>query len=89
MANEAQRFEDFNLNRQLYNAVEDAGYSTPTAIQQKAIPIILGGHNLIGIAQTGTGKTAAYLLPLLFKVKYPQGQYPRALILAPSKELVI
>ncbi len=89
MASEARQFEDFNLNRQLYNAIEDAGYFTPTSIQQKAIPIILGGHDLIGIAQTGTGKTAAYLLPLLYKVKFPQGQHPRALILAPSKELVI
>ena len=89
MVSEAKRFEDFNLNRQLYNAIEDVGYNFPTPIQQKAIPIILGGHDLIGIAQTGTGKTAAYLLPLLFKVKYPQGQFPRGLILAPSKELVI
>ncbi len=82
-------FEDFKLNRQLFNAIEDMGYKTPTPVQIKAIPPILGGHDLIGIAQTGTGKTAAYLLPLLFKIKYAQGQHPRALILAPTKELCI
>ncbi len=89
MANKIERFEDFKLNRQLFNAVEDLGYKVPTPIQQKSIPAILAGHDLIGIAQTGTGKTAAYLLPLLFKIKYAQGEIPRALILAPSKELTI
>jgi len=82
-------FEDFNLNRQLLNAVEEAGFKSPTEIQQKAIPLILGGQEVIGIAQTGTGKTAAYLLPILMKVKYAQGSEPRAVILAPTKELAI
>jgi ATP-dependent RNA helicase RhlE len=82
-------FEDFNLNRQLLNAVADLGFEKPTEIQQKCIPLILGGQEVIGIAQTGTGKTAAYMLPLLMKVKYAQGTEPRALILAPTKELVI
>ncbi|MFN3403796.1 MAG: DEAD/DEAH box helicase [Cytophagaceae bacterium] len=82
-------FESFNLNRQLLNAVEEAGYTTPTEIQLKAIPQILAGHDILGVAQTGTGKTAAYLLPLLFKIKYAQGQNPRALILAPTRELCI
>jgi len=82
-------FESFNLNKQLLNAVADLGFSSPTEIQQKSIPIILGGQEIIGIAQTGTGKTAAYLLPLLMKVKYAQGSEPRALILAPTKELTI
>lgn len=82
-------FENFNLNRQLLNAVADAGFSTPTEIQQKAIPLILGGQEVIGIAQTGTGKTAAYLLPVLMKVKYAQGTDPRVLILAPTKELTL
>ena len=89
MVNKIVQFEDFKLNRQLLNAVADLNYSVPTAIQQKSIPIILAGHDLIGIAQTGTGKTAAYLLPLLYKIKYAQGMHPRALILAPSKELTI
>ncbi len=82
-------FEDFKLNRQLLNAIDDIGYSTPTPIQQKAIPKILSGHDLIGIAQTGTGKTAAFLLPILYKVKYAQGMNPRAVILAPGKELTL
>lgn len=82
-------FESFNLNKQLLNAVADLGFSVPTEIQQKSIPIILGGQELIGIAQTGTGKTAAYLLPLLMKVKFAQGDEPRAIILAPTKELAV
>jgi ATP-dependent RNA helicase RhlE len=89
MVNKIAHFEDFKLNRQLLNAVEELSYKTPTPIQRKSIPAILAGHDLIGIAQTGTGKTAAYLLPLLYKIKYAQGQTPRALILAPSKELTI
>jgi len=89
MANKIEQFEDFKLNKQILNAVEEFGYSIPTPIQEKSIPVILGGHDLIGIAQTGTGKTAAYLLPLLYKIKYAKGQFARALILAPSKELTI
>lgn len=89
MAKKIEHFEDFNLNRQLLNAVDDLGYKKPTPVQQKTIPAILAGHDIIGIAQTGTGKTAAYLLPLLYKIKYAQGQIPRALILAPGKELAI
>lgn len=85
----APSFENFNLNRQLLNAVSEAGFDSPTEIQQKAIPLILGGQEVIGIAQTGTGKTAAYALPLLMKVKYAQGKDPRALVLAPTKELTI
>ncbi|MCG8341126.1 MAG: DEAD/DEAH box helicase [Cytophagales bacterium] len=82
-------FESFKLNKQLIQAIQDLHYSTPTLIQRKAIPLILGGHDVIGIAQTGTGKTAAYLLPLLMKIKYASGEHPRALILVPSKELVL
>jgi ATP-dependent RNA helicase RhlE len=82
-------FDQFKLNPQLLNAVKDAGFTIPTDIQQKAIPIILGGQEVIGIAQTGTGKTAAYLLPLLMKVKYAQGKEPRAVVLVPTKELTL
>src|SRR5687768_18232814 len=82
-------FEEFSLNKQLLNAVTDLGFATPTEVQEKCIPLILGGQEIIGIAQTGTGKTAAYLLPLLMKVKYAQGDEPRAIILAPTKELTI
>ncbi|WP_266203146.1 DEAD/DEAH box helicase [Pontibacter kalidii] len=93
MAEEAEKeittFEDFKLNRQLLNAIEEAGYEKPTPIQLKAIPVIMGGHDVMGIAQTGTGKTAAFLLPILMKVKYAQGMNPRAIILAPTRELAM
>lgn len=82
-------FEIFNLNKQLLSAVTEAGFQTPTEIQQKCIPLIMGGQEVIGIAQTGTGKTAAYLLPILMKTKFATGKDPRALILAPTKELTI
>lgn len=89
MSNEAVGFDAFKLNKQLLDAVASAGYTQPTPIQQKAIPLALAGHDVLGIAQTGTGKTAAYILPLLMKVKYAQGSHPRALILAPTRELVM
>jgi len=82
-------FKDFKLNKQLLSAVADLGFTTPTPIQQKAIPLVLNGHDVIGIAQTGTGKTAAFILPLLMKIKYHQEVGARALIMAPGKELVI
>jgi ATP-dependent RNA helicase RhlE len=82
-------FEDFKLNKQLITAIEELGYTEPTEIQQLGIPQILAGHDIMGIAQTGTGKTAAYLLPLLMKIKYAQGTTPRALILVPTRELAI
>jgi ATP-dependent RNA helicase RhlE len=82
-------FENLNLNKQLLTAITDAGFTAPTEIQEKCIPLILGGQEVIGIAQTGTGKTAAYLLPILMKIKYSSGKEPRALILAPTKELTL
>ncbi|MGC1243058.1 MAG: DEAD/DEAH box helicase [Chryseosolibacter sp.] len=82
-------FENFNLNKQLLSAIADAGFENPTEIQQKSIPLILGGQEVIGIAQTGTGKTAAYLLPILMKIKFATGKEPRALVLAPTKELTL
>jgi ATP-dependent RNA helicase RhlE len=82
-------WEDLKLNKQLLTAVADLGFGDPTPVQAKCIPIVMGGQEVIGIAQTGTGKTAAYLLPLLLKVKYRQGEEPRALILVPTKELVV
>jgi len=85
----AVSFEDLKLTRQFINALDDLGFSEPTEIQEKAIKPILGGQDVIGIAQTGTGKSAAYLLPLLQTIKYAQGIEPRALILVPTKELVI
>jgi len=82
-------FEDFKLNKQLQNAITEAGYTVPTEIQQKAITPILAGQDVMGIAQTGTGKTAAFVLPMLMKLKYAQGNDPRALILSPTRELAM
>jgi ATP-dependent RNA helicase RhlE len=89
MTTEENTFERFELNRQLLNAIADAGYTVPTPIQEKTIPLTMAGHDVLGIAQTGTGKTAAYLLPILMKIKYAQGTMPRCLIFAPTRELVI
>lgn len=80
-------FEDLKLKRQFLRAVEDLGYTVPTPIQVQAIPRILAGQDLIGVAQTGTGKTAAYVLPLLQKAKGRQDGAPRIAILVPTKEL--
>jgi len=82
-------FEDFKLNKQLQNAIAEAGYKEPTEIQQKAITPILAGQDIMGVAQTGTGKTAAFVLPMLMKLKYAQGNDPRALILSPTRELAM
>jgi ATP-dependent RNA helicase RhlE len=82
-------FRDFRLNKQLWNAVADAGFEQPTPVQEKVIPLLLAGHDVLAVAQTGTGKTAAYLLPLLMKIKYAQGDDPRAIILVPTRELAL
>ncbi len=82
-------FEDLNLSKQLYSAIDDLGFNTPTPIQLKATPVILSGRNVVGIAQTGTGKTLAYLLPLLRDLKYSNQIPPRILILVPTRELVL
>lgn len=89
MAEENISFEELKLSRQFLNAIDDLRYTEPTPIQKKAIPIALAGHDLLGIAQTGTGKTAAFVLPILMKLKYAQGDHARALILAPTRELVM
>lgn len=82
-------FEDFKFNRQVLNAIADAGYTEATDVQQKTMPSILNGQDVMGIAQTGTGKTAAYILPIIMRLKYAQGEHPRALIIAPTRELAI
>lgn len=83
------QWQDFKLNKQLLDAIAEAGFDAPTEVQEKCIPLIMGGQQIIGIAQTGTGKTAAYLLPILMKAKFAQGTEPRVLILVPTKELVV
>ncbi|HBH90482.1 MAG TPA: DEAD/DEAH box helicase, partial [Hyphomonadaceae bacterium] len=89
------QFIDFGLAAPLTKTLEDLGYTTPTPIQAQAIPMLLEGHDLLGIAQTGTGKTAAFTLPLLHMLNASQkeGQRPaksvRGLILAPTRELAV
>ncbi|MDR0765874.1 MAG: DEAD/DEAH box helicase [Odoribacteraceae bacterium] len=70
-------------------ALEEAGFETPTPIQEEVFPLARAGRDIIGIAQTGTGKTLAYLIPLLMKLHYAQGNLPRALIIVPTRELVV
>ena len=82
-------FTDLNITRQFVNALDESGITVPTEIQVAAIPKILGGQDVIGIAQTGTGKTAAYLLPLMQLMKFAKGTEPRCLVLVPTKELVV
>lgn len=84
-----RQFNELKLNKQLLTAIAEAGYTELTPIQARGIPPAMAGHDLIGLAQTGTGKTAAYLLPLIMKMKYAQGDHARGLILAPTRELVL
>jgi ATP-dependent RNA helicase RhlE len=80
-------FEHFNLHSSITTAVKTLGFSTPTPIQREAIPAVMAGRDLMGLAQTGTGKTAAFGLPILHRLLAgPQGKV-RALILAPTREL--
>jgi ATP-dependent RNA helicase RhlE len=89
MVKEERSFEALGITRQFLNAMEDMGYGAPTDIQMKALPRLKSGQDLIGVAQTGTGKTAAFVLPILMRLKYAQGDAPRAVIMEPTKELVI
>jgi len=89
MPEETSSFESLGLNKFLLNAVKEKGYITPTEVQRKVIPLTKAGHDILGIAPTGTGKTAAYLIPLILKLKYTQGDHPRALILGPTRELIL
>src|SRR5215472_8482050 len=107
-------FRVFGLEANILKAVQEAGYTEPTPIQSAAIPLILAGHDLIGIAQTGTGKTAAFVWPILARLvksslhgapaaspghgpasalaPLRRGEGPRnlrALIVAPTRELVV
>lgn len=81
-------FNDLNLNKQLFNALDDLGYTIPTTIQYKAFPVIMSGKDMLGIAQTGTGKTLAYLLPTLRQWKFSKERMPQILIIVPTRELV-
>ncbi|NLH80855.1 MAG: DEAD/DEAH box helicase [Phyllobacteriaceae bacterium] len=82
-------FANLGLSEKVLSAVETAGYTTPTPIQEKAIPLVLELKDLIGIAQTGTGKTAAFVLPMLTRLENgrARARMPRTLILEPTREL--
>ncbi|NCB09028.1 MAG: DEAD/DEAH box helicase, partial [Bacteroidia bacterium] len=84
-----QTFEDLKVAKVLLKTLDEIGFTDPTPIQQQAIPVINSGVNLVGVAQTGTGKTAAYLLPLFTKLKKAEGVDPRVVVLVPTRELSI
>ncbi|MDE5423747.1 DEAD/DEAH box helicase [Ancylomarina sp. DW003] len=82
-------FEDIKLSKQILNALADAGFDKPTSIQKEVFSPVRSGKDVIGIAQTGTGKTLAYMMPILMKLGYAQGMDPRALVVVPTRELVV
>ena len=82
-------FQDLNLNTPLYNALDDLGFTVPTPIQAEAFNVVSSGKDMVGIAQTGTGKTFAYMLPILKNLKFSTQETPRILILVPTRELVV
>jgi len=82
-------FQDLNISKQLRNALIDLEFETPTPIQEQAFSVVLSGKDIVGIAQTGTGKTLAYMLPILRDLKYSEQTNPRVLVLVPTRELVL
>lgn len=82
-------FEQFNLPKALEKALNELNIISPTPIQAKSFPVILSGRDMMGIAQTGTGKTFAYLLPILKQWKFSHAESPRVVILVPTRELVV
>ena len=81
-------FADLGLPGNILSVIEKIGYKAPTPIQEKAIPVALSGKDIIGAAQTGTGKTAAYALPTLARIGEARGK-PRCLVLVPTRELAM
>ena len=82
-------FQDLNLNTPLRNALDDLGFTTPTPIQEQSFNVVGSGKDVVGIAQTGTGKTFAYMLPILKNLSYSRQENPRVLVLVPTRELVV
>jgi len=82
------RFDDFSLRPEILRALAEAGYDAPTPIQREAIPVLLGGRDLIGVAETGTGKTLAFVIPIVQRLQ-PGGQDPQALVVCPTRELAL
>lgn len=81
-------FKELNLNSALLNAINDLGFTQPTTIQHKVFSEVMAGKDIVGLAQTGTGKTLAYLLPLLRMWTYQKNKTPQILVLVPTRELV-
>ena len=82
-------FTDFKINNMLLRALSDLGFDTPTPIQEQAFPVVMSGTDVVGIAQTGTGKTFAYLLPILNAHNFSKDIHPKTMILVPTRELVV
>lgn len=82
-------FHDLNIKKPLLNALDELGYTTPTSIQAKGFSVMMSGKDVIGIAQTGTGKTMAYLLPALSQWQFSKEPHPQILIVVPTRELVV
>lgn len=82
-------FKDLKLNNFLLRALDDMGYTIPTTIQEKGYSVMMSGRDVVGIAQTGTGKTLAYLLPALMQWKFNKDKTPQILVIVPTRELVL
>ncbi len=82
-------FHDLNLSKPLLRAITDLGFTLPTPIQIKAYPAVMSGKDTIAIAQTGTGKTFAYLIPIIRQITFSEQRHPRILIVVPTRELVV
>ncbi|MDT7830971.1 DEAD/DEAH box helicase [Flavobacteriaceae bacterium S356] len=82
-------FDDLDLSNQLRNSIEEMGFTHPTPIQEEAFSVVRSGKDVVGIAQTGTGKTFAYMIPILRDLKFSKQSTPRVLVLVPTRELVL
>ena len=82
-------FKELNLSNQLQYAIDDMGFEHPTPIQAEAFNVVRSGRDVVGIAQTGTGKTFAYMMPILRDLKFSKQVNPRVLVLVPTRELVL
>ncbi len=84
-----ESFNELNISKQLHYAIADLGYEKPTPIQAQSFSVIMSGTDMVGIAQTGTGKTFAYMLPILQDLKFSKDINPRILVMVPTRELVL
>jgi ATP-dependent RNA helicase RhlE len=82
-------FKELDLSNQLQYAIEDLGFVNPTPIQEQAFSVVRSGKDVVGIAQTGTGKTFGYMMPILRDLKFSKQKHPRVLVLVPTRELVL